>query len=163
MRTAAHLVFSTVTAGLVATALATVARPLGAQQLIASARDDGAALAGVPQAIRNAARVQPGEQLLSRSAAGRAGGVTELILERAGGPNFVGEPVWPVQARLVVIAEHPSESFVAEMYGVANDRGQAQLTGLIEHGWRSGWEVHVDAPMDRSSTLSITLVPPGGR
>lgn len=117
------------------------------------------AAADLAAAIRDSAQVLPGEFLLARSSARRDGAVASLIVERTGLANEVGDPEWPIQARLVMDSKRPGESFVAAMYGRANDEGALHLTGIITVGSRAGSEVHLDSSFGAFSAATITVLP----
>jgi len=156
---AGHELFALFAAGLLA-----AASTLPAQQLATASSDSllrttpASPAASVAERIAAAAVPRPGERIYGRADVPGERTVT-VILVREGSPAGMDEAVWPVQLRWVVVAHDASQSFVADLYGRASDRGRLYLDGVVTEGPRTGSAVHIETDGDLGRGASITITP----
>jgi len=154
----AHVLAAVFAAGLLAATGA-----LHAQQLAAvpdSVTGSTLASPALSMSARIAAAAVPraGERVYG--AARRAGhDQVTVILVREGLPSRTDEAVWPVQLRWVVMARRASDSFVADVYGRATDRGRLYLDGVITEGTRTGSAIHIETDEDVGRGASVSITP----
>ena len=154
----AHMLTVVCAAGILAAAGA-----LPAQQQTAAA-DSISGRSATPPADAMTARIaaaavpRAGERIYGRTQ--RPGlDQTTVILVRQGLPAGTDETAWPVQMRWVVLARRASDSFVADLYGRANDQGQLYLDGVLTEGTHIGSAIHIEADRDVGHGAVVTITP----